>query len=109
MLGLPAHPRLLRRRVECEVERQHVDARLAEDAPLPAFGMLLDELPELFRRNISGFCNSLDLELGRGRRDVRVEAGARSGREVGRDALRRPFAIIIEDPSATSSGFAANA
>ena len=53
--------------VEREVEQQHVDARFAEEAELPSFGVRLNELAHLGLRTCRARGPRGHLEVGRGR------------------------------------------
>jgi hypothetical protein len=70
--------------VEGEVERQHRHPRLAEEAQLPAGGVLGDEAahPLLAQAALAG--HARDLQVGVGRADVRVQAAGRSRDRVDR-------------------------
>ena len=76
--------------VEREVELQDVDDRLAEEAELPPFDVCASTRR---RTSASGMPRSRATRgtwnVGRGRRDVRIEAGRRRGHEVDRHR-RRP-------------------
>ena len=55
----------LARRVEREIEHQHVDARLAEEAELPPLRVLRNELVDLRRVDIARLGDPFDLVFGR--------------------------------------------
>src|SRR5581483_4808782 len=62
--------------IEVEVEAQHVDARLAEDAQVAADDVLVDEAGELLLGHAPRLGHPRHLGQGVLRRDVRVEARA---------------------------------
>jgi hypothetical protein len=66
--------------IQIQVERQHVDTRLAEDPELAAFYVLLDYLADGIRAYAAGLGHAVHLGVSRGRADVRVQT-ARGGRE----------------------------
>ena len=61
--------------VEGEVELEHVDPRLAEEAERAAVGVLVDQLVDRRRRSGPAPGDSRRLQPGVGHRDVRVEPG----------------------------------
>jgi hypothetical protein len=67
------------RTIERQIELQHVDARLTEEPELAAFGMSGNESPDLILSQPAFARDPGDLELRRGRRDVRVDAGGGEG------------------------------
>ena len=76
--------------IEGEVEKQHVDARLAEQAERAALGVRVDQRAHaVLRRGRVPSATRSDLEQRGRRRDVRVEAAAGCGDQVDRHAARR--------------------
>ena len=63
-------------RVEREIQLEHVHACAAEEAERRRFGVLADQLADAFDGDAARRGDSLRLELGGGRRDVRIETGA---------------------------------
>src|SRR5262245_48511957 len=61
-------------RIEREVQLQHVDARLAEDRPLPPFGVSTDEVADAVLGQSTDARDARDLVRGGGRADVRIES-----------------------------------
>ena len=85
-----ARPRLLRcRLVERQIERQHVHARLAEQAEEAALGVLADELAHAIFRHVARLRNTRHLEQRGLRRDVRIEAAARRRHQIDRNRRGR--------------------
>src|SRR5262245_4869455 len=58
--------------VERQIEGQHIDARLAQDAELPALGVLVYQRPHLLLRHTPRLSHAWHLKVGCRRRDVRV-------------------------------------
>ena len=77
------------RLVECEVELEDVDARLAEEAPRAAVGVLRDQLLHGRERQVPDGGDPARLELRVGGRDVGVDAGAGGRDRVDRDVVDR--------------------
>ena len=63
--------------VQRQVQLQHVDARLAQKARGPAFGVLRDQLTDLVRGDAAGFRDARHLRFRRLRADVGIEAAGR--------------------------------
>ena len=78
---------LLCQLIQGYIEVQHIDARLSEQAELPAGDVLLDKLPDAVLIKVTGSCDAGRLEERGVRSDVRVEAGAGGGDQV--DGHRR--------------------
>ena len=81
------HGRDVLARVELEVQREHVDARLAEEAQRRRLGVRRTSTRTSASASAARLGDARDLDLGRGERDVRVEPAARSwsrGRRDGR-------------------------
>src|SRR5579864_8120094 len=72
-------------RIECQVELQHVDVRLTDDAEQPAGDVILDELAHLVFRQTACLRHTRHLEECRRRRDVGIEAARRCGDKIDRD------------------------
>src|SRR4051794_38221865 len=74
---------LLGRLIQRQIERQHVDPRLTEQAGKAAFSLRGDELPNPFFREAprSGYPGHLKQRAFR--RDIRIEATCRGGHEIG--------------------------
>ena len=70
--------------VEGEVELEDMDARFAEDAELATLGIRGDELPYGRYLKVAGTGDALDLVVGSGRTDVRVETAGRRRDQVDR-------------------------
>src|SRR5207244_1232394 len=81
--------------IQRQVERQDVDARLAEQAKPAASCMLVDEVADAIFRHVARLCDTRHLEQGRGRRDIRVETAARRGHEVDRNRSRWIFLLEL--------------
>jgi len=71
--------------VEGEVEVEGVDAGFAEEAELALGGVVVDEVDEGGFGEVAGVGDAGDLVVGRGGRDVGIEAGAGGGDEVDGD------------------------
>ena len=67
-----------RRTIERQIERQHVHPRLAQKPEGTSLDLLVDELTYAIFRHVAGFRNTRHLEKRGVRRDVGVEAAARS-------------------------------
>ena len=61
-------------RIQRKIQFQHINARLAENAPLARFRMLNDQIAHGFGRQPARSGDSRDLIIGGGRADVRIEA-----------------------------------
>src|SRR5262249_58019930 len=68
--------------VELQVQGEHVDPRLAQEAEGPTFDVLLDEYPHRVRRELPLARHPGDLVERRGRADVRIEPAGRGGDEI---------------------------
>ena len=75
--------------VEGEVELEHVDAGLAEEAERAAVGVVVDQLQDALERDAADLGDAVRLDPGVGLRDVRVDAGGR-----GRDRVDRDVAAV---------------
>ena len=84
---------LLLRRVERQIELQHVDMRLADDAEEAALGVGLDELPDLVLRQAARLGDARHLEQRAGGRDVGIEAARRGGDQIDRDRRVRVLGL----------------
>src|SRR2546428_14031207 len=85
--GLKTRPTYVRdriERIEREVELQHVDSWLAEEAKLSSFRVGLDHLTHRRFGYSSLASHTCHLEIGGGRRDVGIEPGGRRRPEVDR-------------------------
>jgi hypothetical protein len=60
--------------IECEVQLEYVDSRLAEKSQLSSFGVGLDKTPHVRLGRLSRTRHARDLKVGGGRRDVRIDA-----------------------------------
>src|SRR5262249_33767758 len=69
-------------RVEREIQRENVHARLAEKPELPPCGVLGDERTHFVGRESACLRDASDLVLRRRRADMRIEAACRGGDEV---------------------------
>src|SRR5512143_3911606 len=47
--------------IQCEIEFQYIDPRLAEDAKLAPFGVIQAQLPDLFLGHLARLGNACDL------------------------------------------------
>ena len=93
-----AEPAQLRRRaIQRQVERQHVDARLAEEAEGAALDVLVDELAHAIFRHVARLRDARHLEQRGLRRDVRIEAAAGRGHQIDRDRRRRVLLLQLVD------------
>ena len=97
---LPHCGRLARRpaelAVEREVQQEHVDARLAEEAEVAALDRALDDAAHALGRDAARLGHARHLpQRGRGR-EVRVEAARRRGHELDRDAARRVRVLLVQ-------------
>src|SRR5271166_5432043 len=81
--------------IECEIELEHVDPLLAEDAEKSVLGRLGDEGADLIRRQVASLCHPRHLELGGGGRNVRIEAARRGSDEVDRDRCGWVFRLEL--------------
>src|SRR5579863_8195003 len=62
-------------RVERDIQPQHIDARLADEAESRRLDMRLDQRAQLVRRNPARRGDRVDLAARKFRRDVGIEAG----------------------------------
>ena len=65
-----------RKLIKRKIKTEHVDARLAEYAPLPAFSVSGDQRLDVLGGNAARLGDALQLILGRGRTDLRIETAA---------------------------------
>src|SRR5262249_32936449 len=97
---LPPAPPASRGSLACGVEREiqlkHVHPRLTKDAKLTAFRVLRNESAHLVVGDIAGLRYTRGLVFGGRGRNMRIEAGSRSGREIDRHSLRRIAARIAQ-------------
>ena len=84
---------------EREVQLEHVDPRLAEEAERPALDVVVDELRDVGGAQPASLRDPGDLQVGVRRADVRVEAGAAGGDRVRRDG-RRGDAVLARRSAA---------
>src|SRR6516225_12237009 len=84
-----------RKSIECEVELEHVDALLAENAQSTILGHFRNENPHLLLRQVARLCDARHLEFGGGGRDVGIETAPRRGDEIDRDRRRRIFCLEL--------------
>ena len=63
--------------VEIQIEFENVDARLADETEVASGRMLSDQMPNIGLAHSAFMRDTRNLKFGSGRRDVRVEAGAR--------------------------------
>src|SRR5688572_4498503 len=77
-------PNLRPERVECEVEPQDVDARLADETAEAALGFALSQRADTLLSQTARLGDTGGLEQGIGRADMRVEAASRGGDGIGR-------------------------
>lgn len=59
-----------------QIERQDIDARLSEKAPLAVFCVFVHESPNNVFLHVTQSCDSPNLIFGGGRADVRVETAS---------------------------------
>jgi hypothetical protein len=89
----PRNPRILCRpsprllldrivRIEREVELEDVDARLTKDAELPSGGVGINETPDIRLRDAALTGHTRNLEVGCGRRDMRIDPGGRRRHKI---------------------------
>src|SRR5258708_1491867 len=74
--------------VQREVQQQHVDNRLPEEAPLPPLDVPFDERAHIRCRGAACDGHARHLEERRRGRDVRIEARGRGGHQIDRDRFR---------------------
>ena len=77
--------------IKCEIERQHINARLADNPKGTVLSMVADEPAQVIFRHVAGLRNARDLEIGGFGRDVGVETAGRGGYQVGREPGLRGF------------------
>src|SRR3954454_4114244 len=65
--------------VQFQVELQHVDRRLADEAEPTSVGVVGDGLPDQLRGCSAGLCDAADLHVGIGNGDVGVKTAAAGG------------------------------
>ena len=80
--------------VEGEVELEHVDAGLAEEAQRAPVRVLADQLLDGRERQVPHGGDAPRLQLRVGRRDVRVDARARGRDRVDRDVADREAGVV---------------
>ena len=80
--------------IECEVELEDVDARLAEEAEAAAVGVLLDQLLDGREGQMADGRDATRLERGVGRRDVGIDAGARRRHGVDGNVVDREPRVV---------------
>ena len=85
--GIRGRNGLLAELVQVEIEREHVDPRLAQHAQVARSDVRCDELVHRILAQVAGFGYPGNLVKGAVRADVRVEAGAGRGDQVNRDGL----------------------
>ena len=81
--------------VEREVELEHVDPRLAEEAERAAVCVLLDERQHLLEREAAGTRDARRLQARVRGGDVRIEPGARGGQGIDRDPLAGTEVVLV--------------
>src|SRR4051794_38555173 len=76
--------------IQRDIQLEHIHARLAEKSQIRLFGVLRDQLPNLFRRGPTGLSHPGSLNDRRIGTDMRIETRAGAGSGIGRDwRLRR--------------------
>ena len=60
-------------RIECDIQFEYVNARLAQESPLPVLRVLKNQACDFSLRNLAFRSHAPNLEFGRRRRNVRVE------------------------------------
>ena len=98
---------LLAGAVQCQIERQHIDARLAEQPKGAALDVLVDELADAIFGHVARLRNARDLEQGGCRRDLGVKSAARRGDEVDRDRASTGFSCLSLATSALTRSISA--
>ena len=71
--------------VQGEIEREHIDARLAENTESAAVNVIRDEPADVIFWQVTRLRNARHLEIGGFGRDVRVETASRRGYQIGWD------------------------
>ena len=82
--GCPYQPQLVARLIQGKIQLQYIDSGLAEDSPLPTFGMGVHQFKQSGFINFPNLSDAFDLIFGRRDADVRVETAAGCGYQVHR-------------------------
>src|ERR1039457_3364602 len=85
---------LFSRLVERQIELKNIHPRLAEQAEGPTLGALGNELTQAVFWHVTRLGDTGHLEQSGRRRNVRIEAAARSGHQIDRD--RRRWILLLE-------------
>ena len=80
--------------VEREVEPEHVDARLAEEAERAAVRVLVDQREDIVQLEAAGPRDASCLQARVRGGDVRIEPRARGGYGIDRDPLAGPKIVL---------------
>src|SRR6476620_10028620 len=80
--------------IQRQVQEEHVDAWLAEEAERARFDLRLDQLLDAPRGHAAAFGHARDLPAGRRRREVRIQARGRGGDQIARHRTGRVRVLL---------------
>src|SRR6185437_14389611 len=90
-IELPYGANLRLQPIKREIELEHINPRLAQQPESASFDLSIHQATNALLRQAPRLGDPRHLEAGGFRRDIRVEAAARGGHQIGRDRRGRVF------------------